>query len=406
MSTHEGPLAGTRVLDLSTMIAGPLTASVLADYGADVVKVENPLTGDPMRQFGAERDGEGLYWKSLSRGKKSVALDLRRPRVQALVRSWVRHFDVVVENFRPGTLERWGLAPDALLTSHPGLVVLRVTAYGQDGPYADRAGFGTLAEAMTGVASPAADGRRPLLPDFPLADVMAGQLGATAVLSALRAKDRDGMGDVIDLAIYEAVLKLLEMRILDSDANKDDAPAGSAYGAVAPRGAYRCGDGAWMALSGSTPSVVERLLRTIGGQRLVDDPRFSDNLARVRHATELDALITAWCSERTRDEAVEQLTAAGCAVGPLATVRSMLDDPQVIARDSVPAVDDEHLGTLRMTNVFPRFGVHGCRLPAPGPREVGGHTLDVLSSDLGLDRADLTRELADDHVAPSMKGQR
>lgn len=369
------------------MIAAPLAASALADYGAEVVKLENPSQGDHLRHFGPQKDGQGLYWKALGRGKKSVALDLREPHVQDLVRRWVTTFDVLVENFRPGTLERWNLAPADLLAANPGLVVLRVTAYGQEGPYKGRPGFGTLAEAMTGVAAVSgwAD-RPPLLPSFPLADIMAGQLGATAVLAALRARDRDGRGDVIDLAIYEAVLKLLEVNVLEYDQlGREHARTGNSYGAAAPRGSYLCADGEWLALSGSTQTVAMRLLRAVGGEELASDPRFRTNAERTANVTALDEHISAWCRVHTRDEAIEELTAAGCAVGPLESVATMLDNPQVQARGSIARVEDDLLGPLRMTNVFPQFAHHPCSVPPPGPATIGADTEAVLTADLGLD---------------------
>jgi crotonobetainyl-CoA:carnitine CoA-transferase CaiB-like acyl-CoA transferase len=363
------PLAGLRVLDMSTMIAAPLAASALADYGAEVVKVENPAHGDHLRHFGPQKEGQGLYWKALGRGKKSVALDLRQPNVQALVREWIGTFDVLIENFRPGTLEKWNLAPAELMERYPSLVVLRVTAYGQEGPYRDRPGFGTLAEAMTGVAAVSGwEDRPPLLPAFPLADIMAGQLGATAVLAALRAREGDGRGDVIDLAIYEAALKLLEVNVLEYDQlGREYGRTGNTYGAAAPRGSYLCADGEWLALSGSTQTVAMRILHAIGGEELANDPRFQTNVERITNVAALDERISAWCRTKTRDEAIAELSAAGCAVGPLETVSSMLENPQVRARGSIVTVEDETLGPVRMTNVFPRFSHHRCEVPTPGP---------------------------------------
>lgn len=377
------------------MIAAPTTAAMLADYGAEVVKVENPRGGDHLRHFGPQQNGEGLYWKALARGKKSVALDLRTPQIQELVRAWVGTFDVVVENFRPGTLERWNLAPADLLELHPGLVVLRVTAYGQEGPYRDRPGFGTLAEAMTGVAAVSGwEDRPPLLPAFPLADIMAGQLGAAAVLAALRARDSDGEGDIIDLAIYEAVLKLLEINVLEYDQlGTEHKRKGNTYGPAAPRGSYLCADGEWLVLSGSAQTVAMRLLQAIGGEQFASDPRFATNVQRTAHVAELDEVISAWCQQRTRDEAIAELTAAGGAVGPLETVATMLDNPQVRARESIAVVKDDSLGELRMTNVYPRFTRHPCTVPAPGPSQIGSATAQILSTDLQLDPQHLQRVL-------------
>lgn len=386
-----GPLTGLRVLDLSTMIAAPLTASLLADYGADVVKVERPGVGDFVRRFGGQKSGQGLYWKALGRGKRSVALDLHRPRAQELLRRWVSSFDVLIENFRPGTLERWRLAPNLLRDIAPHLVVLRVTAYGQDGPYRDRPGFGTLAEALTGLASVSGyEDRPPLLPAYPLADILAGQMGAAAVLASVRHRDRTGNGDTIDLAIYEAAMKLVELNILEYDQlGLEQGRTGNRYGAAAPRSSYQCSDGLWIALSATTQPLAERVLRTVGGQELVDDPRFRTNADRVRHVEELDRCIAKWCAERDRDTAISEFTDMGCAVGPLESVSTMLDNPQVLARESVTRVHDIALGDVAMTNVFPRFENAGCGLRSLGPTEVGEDTDDILAAELGLTKKEL-----------------
>ncbi len=379
-------LAGLRVLDLSTMIAAPTTATILGDYGADVVKVEMPGTGDFVRRFGRQKDGQGLYWKALSRGKRSVALDLRRPEGRDLVLRWVERFDVLIENFRPGTLERWGLAPADLRAANPRLVVLRVTAYGQDGPYRDRPGFGTLAEALAGLAAVSGfEDRPPLLPAYPLADIMAGNLGATAVLAALVRRDATGTGDTIDLAIYEAALKLVEINVLEyQQTGSEHGRTGNRYGPAAPRGSYQCRDGLWIALSGSTQPMAQHVLRTVGGEDLVEDPRFRTNADRVRHVQELDDLIAGWCRTRDRDDAIAELTAGGCAVAPLESVATMLENPQVRHRGSIVTVEDDDLGPLAMTNVYPAFQDGGTAVGRPGPAHVGADTDEVLAADLGL----------------------
>jgi crotonobetainyl-CoA:carnitine CoA-transferase CaiB-like acyl-CoA transferase len=386
-SQPTGPLDGLRVLDLSTMIAAPLAATILGDYGAEVVKVEMPGTGDFVRRFGAQKDGQGLYWKALSRGKTSVALDLRKPEAKALLLEWIGQFDVLVENFRPGTLEKWGLDPVELRAANPRLVVLRVTAYGQDGPYREQPGFGTLAEALAGLASVSGfEDRPPLLPAYPLADIMAGNLGATSVLAAIQRRHVTGTGDTIDLAIYEAALKLVEINILEyQQLGTEHGRQGNRYGPAAPRGSYLCSDGLWIALSGSTQPMAQHVLRTIGGEELLTDPRFLTNADRVRHVHELDDLIAAWCLTRERDDALAELTAGGCAVGPLESVATMMDNPQVRHRGSVTTVDDPDLGPLAMTGVFPHFQDSPTTIGRPGPAEVGQDTDDVLARDLGLD---------------------
>lgn len=384
----RGPLAGVRVLDASTMIAAPTTAATLADFGAEVIKIERPGSGDPVRRYGPQRNGEGLYWKALARNKRSVALDLHSAEAQALLLRWLPSFDVFIENFRPGTLERWNLAPARMLEAAPHLVVLRVTAFGQDGPYRDRAGFGTLAEAMTGIASVSGYGDRPpLLPAFPLADIMAGQMGAAAVCAAYSRRLRSGAGEIIDLAIYEAVMKLVESQLTAYAANATlHARLGNRMEDTAPRGAYRCVDGAYIALSGSTQAVAERVLQTIGGATLAADPRFRTNADRVANGAVLDDLIDAFCSQRSRDDVIALFNAAGCAVGPLETIDSVFANPQIRSRGSLVELEDPHLGTVTINNAFPRFTHAGAPPLTPGPAAVGADTAEVFARELGIER--------------------
>jgi crotonobetainyl-CoA:carnitine CoA-transferase CaiB-like acyl-CoA transferase len=393
--SEGGPLAGVRVLDCSTMIAAPTTAATLADFGAQVVKLERPGIGDTVRRFGAQRNGQGLYWKALSRNKKSVALDFHAPRAQELFLRWLPSFDVFIENFRPGTLERWNLAPERLLAAASHLVILRLTAFGQEGPYRDRAGFGTLAEAMTGIASVSGyDDRPPLLPAFPLSDIMAGQAAAAAVCAAYCRRLKTGRGDVIDFAIYEAALKLVELQLIEFKANGTlHQRLGNRLEDTAPRGAYLCADGSWVALSGSTQAVAERVLRTIGGEELVRDPRFGTNAERVRNGAALDALIEAFCERRSRDEAIAIFNEAGCAVGPLETIDSVFENPQIAARGSLACLDDPDLGQVWINNAFPKFRDPGAPALTPGPSAVGADTVEVLGRELGIAGEEL-RELA------------
>ena len=389
----NGPLAGVRVLDCSTMIAAPSTAAMLADFGADVIKLERPGSGDHVRPYGAQKNGVGLYWKALGRNKKSVAFDLHGAEAQALLLRWLPQFDIFIENFRPGTLERWNLGPDRLLGAAPHLVLLRVTAFGQDGPYRDRAGFGTLAEAMTGIAAVSGyDDRPPLLPAFPLADVMAGQAAAAAVCAAYARRLRTGEGEVIDFAIYEAVMKLVESQLTEYAANGTlHRRLGNRMEDTAPRGAYRCGDGRYVALSGSTQEVAERVLRTIGGDALAADARFRTNADRVANGEALDAIIDGFCEQRPRDEVIAILTAAGCAVGPLESIDSVFENPQIAARGSLARLADPELGEVVVNNAYPRFARAGAPPLEPGRSVVGADTAAVLRRDLGLGDDDLRR---------------
>ena len=395
---RPGPLAGIRVLDIATMIAAPLTASILGDYGAEVVKVELPGPGDTVRRMGTQRDGVGLYWRTLGRNKQSVALDLRVPAAQELLLRWLPSFDVLIENFRPGTLDRYNLSVERLRALHPRLVILRMTAFGQTGPYRSRQGFGTLAETMSGAASVLVKGMRglssdrPALTSFPLADVTAGLAGVNGVLAALLHAQRTGVGETIDLAIYEAMLKFMELEILNHGEDGGQPPGDDKRRPdAAPRGVFHCLDDRWIALSGSTQPVAERILALVGGPEMAKDPRFLTNELRVANVEELDDLIDAWCSQRSSDEAVAQISAAGGAVCLVETVETLLSNPQVLARNAIVEVQDETSKPLRMTNVVPRFEGHNTMPPQPAPAIVGAHTREVLARDLGIDPAEFER---------------
>ena len=393
---QDGPLSGERVLDMATMIAAPLAASILGDYGAEVVKIELPGRGDTGRKMGAQKNGIGLYWRSLGRNKSTVALDLHQKDAQDLVKKWICQFDVLIENFRPGTLDRYNLGVEALRRIHPKLVVLQVTAFGQTGPYRERHGFGTLAETMSGVSSVLVkdirgfSNERPALTSFPLGDVTAGLVGVNGILAALYRAQKTGQGEVIDLAIYEALLKFMELEIISYDAETPPVVSTQRKPDSAPRGVYQCCDGHWIAISASTQPVAARFLKLLGGDALVSDPRFLNNELRVAHVEALDQLIDHWCGLLPAEEATRLLSEAGCAVGPVETVASLLTNPQVVARQSILDVPDEALGNLHMTNVIPRFESFPPQLPVPGAVEIGAHTVALLQRDLNLSDAEIT----------------
>lgn len=368
------------------MVAAPLCATILGDYGAEVVKLEHPKQGDPARHFATEKYGEAIYWKSLSRNKLSAALDLHDPQVQSLVRRWLGTFDIFIENFRPGTLERWNLDPNDLLKEHPRLVVLRTTAFGQSGPYRDRAGFGTLAEAMSGIAAVSGwEDRPPLLPPLALADIMAALLSASAALAAyLRAKET-GAGEIIDCAIYEAAMKLTELQLMAYDqTGQIPRRLGNELEFTAPRGAFESSDGLWVALSGSSQSIAERFLHAIGGEAMANDPRFKTNADRIANGDALNRAIEAWCKVRTRQEILDALIPLGCAIGPLETVDTIFDNPQVRHRKSFIDVSDSVFGSLKMLRAIPEFLRSEPAQIRPGPSEIGGDTTMLLQRDLGL----------------------
>jgi crotonobetainyl-CoA:carnitine CoA-transferase CaiB-like acyl-CoA transferase len=354
--TDERPLAGLRILELATIIAGPFAGMLLADFGADVIKVEHPA-GDPARALGNKKNGSALDWKRLARNKRLVALDLHDPEAQATVRRLAATADVVIENFRPGTLERWGLGWDRLSADNPGLVLLRVTGWGQDGPYAPRPGFGSITEAMAGFA--AINGDRdgpPLLPPFGLADHLSGLYGAFSILTALRERDRSGRGQVIDLAIYESLFSILGSMVIDYDQlGFVQERMGNRVHYSAPRNVYRTADDEWVALSGSTPNTARRVFTVIGRPELADDPRFLDNAARLAHADELDALVAEWIGAHPLDEVLTRFEQAEVALAPVQAMDRIFTDPHFLAREAIVSVPDPELGPIRMQGVFPKL---------------------------------------------------
>ncbi|MEU7815769.1 CoA transferase [Pseudonocardia sp. NPDC049154] len=383
-------LEGLRVLDASTLFAGPLAATLLGDHGAEVIKIEHPR-GDPARTHGVQRDGVGLWWKMLARNKKSVTLMLSTPRGQELFRELAADADVVIENFRPGTLERWGLGWEELSARNPRLVLARVTGFGQFGPYASRPGFGTLAEAMSGFAAITGepDGP-PTLPPFGLADGVAALTTAFGIMTALRARETTGRGQVLDMAIIEPLLHLLGPQVIGYDQLGVLQPrTGNRSTNNAPRNTYRCADGRWVAVSTSAQSIAERVMRLVGAPELIDEPWFASGAARAEHVEELDAAVGAWIAARDRDEVIEAFEKAEAAVAPIYTAADVLADPQFAALGSIVRVDDEELGPIRFQNVPFRLSETPGRVRSAGPR-LGRDTAEVLGR-YGVDTAELER---------------
>jgi crotonobetainyl-CoA:carnitine CoA-transferase CaiB-like acyl-CoA transferase len=345
-------LAGVRVLDVATLFAAPLSATLLADYGAEVIKVEHP-SGDPARKYGARHENVALWWKVLARNKQAITLNLGSPEGQRIFLEMAEHADVVVENFRPGTLERWGLGYDALSAVNPRLILLRVTAFGQFGPYARRPGFGTLAEAMSGLAGITGepDGP-PLLPSFPLADTIAGLTAAFAIMTALWARERTGQGQVIDLAIIETMLAAMGAQVTTYDQTGEiPARMGNRSPNNAPRGVYRTADGKWVALSTSAQSIAERVMRLVGREDLIAKPWFATGPSRAKHVDELDAAVGGWIGKRSRDEVIEAFEKAEAAIAPVYDIADVMRDPQYAALGTIVEVVDDELGSFRTHNV-------------------------------------------------------
>lgn len=350
----DGPLSGLTVVDIATLFAGPLAATHLGDFGADVTKVEHPRRPDAARGHGASRNGVGLWYKTIGRNKHSITANLSDAAGAEVLRRLVADADVLIENFRPGTLERWGLAPADLLSLNPRLVVARVTAFGQTGPYASRPGFGSLAEAMSGFAAVTGepDGP-PTLPPFGLADGIASLATAFAVLAAVRARDLTGRGQVIDLSILEPILAMLGGQLtLYDQLGLVQERRGNRSVNNAPRNCYQTRDGNWVAVSTSSQSVAERVLRLVGRPEYLDEPWFATGQGRAEHADELDAAVAGWIGERDTAEVLARFTEAQAAVAPIYDVRGIVADPQVQARGTVLTVEDEDLGALQMQNVL------------------------------------------------------
>jgi crotonobetainyl-CoA:carnitine CoA-transferase CaiB-like acyl-CoA transferase len=384
-------LQGLKVLDVATLFAGPLAATMLGDHGADVVKIEHPR-GDPSRTHGAQRDGVGLWWKMLGRNKQAITLNLSSPEGQEVFRTLAADADVVIENFRPGTLERWGIGPEVLHEANPGLVLARVTGFGQFGPYSSRPGFGTLAEAMSGFAAITGepDGP-PTLPPFGLADGVAALTTAFGIMTALRAREQTGRGQVLDMAIIEPLLTVLGPQLIAYDQLGELQPRhGNRSSNNAPRNTYECADGRWVAVSTSAQSIAERVMRLVGRPELIDEPWFATGGQRAQHADELDDAVGAWIAERDRDEVVAAFEKAEAAVAPIYTAADVLADPQYAALGSVVTVDDDELGPIRFQNVPFRLSETPGRVRTAGPR-LGEHTAEVLARH-GID-ADRLAEL-------------
>ena len=373
-----------RVLDLATLFAGPIAATLLGDFGADVVKVEHPRKPDPSRGHGPSKDGVGLWWKHLGRNKRNVTLDLSTPGGRDVLLRFAASCDVIIENFRPGTLERWGLGWAELSAANPRLVLARVTAFGQFGPYAGRPGFGTLAEAMSGFAAATGEpGGPPTLPPFGLADSVAALATAFAVMAALAGRDRTGAGQVVDMAIIEPMLAVLGPQLIWYDQLGYVQPRlGNRSTNNAPRNTYRTADGSWLAVSSSAQSVAERVIRLVGRPELADEQWFATGTGRAAHAEEIDAAVGDWIARHDRVEVVTAFEEAQAAVAPIYDVRDVMTDPQYGALGTVVRVDDEELGPLRMQNVLFRLSVTPGAVRWTG-RPHGADTTEVLT-ELGL----------------------
>jgi crotonobetainyl-CoA:carnitine CoA-transferase CaiB-like acyl-CoA transferase len=393
---RQGPLDGLRVVDCSGMIAGGFATTQLADFGADVIKVEHPEGADPLREWPPYDEGVSLWWKSIARNKRCVTLDLSTAAGSALLLDLIDGADVLVENFRPGTMEQWGLGPDRLHEANPGLIVVRQSGYGQTGPRSDKPGFGTVAEGISNWAH--VNGfpdSKPLLPPISLGDLTAANFAVQGVMFALFERDvgRGGgsdEGQVIDMSLYEPLFRLFLSEVEAYDRlGEVRERIGNHHESAAPRNVYETADG-YMTLSASAQSIFENVAEAIGRPDIVDDPRFATNEARVDHADELDEIIEAWTRERSTDEAIAAMEAADAIVGPVYDMADIFEDEQYAARNDIVEMDDEDLGSLQTAAPVPRLTRTPGTVDHAGPGH-GQHNDEVYLSELGLDEAEYDR---------------
>ena len=385
----EGPLAGLRVIEMGTLIAGPFCGQILGDFGAEVIKLEDPKSGDPMRQWGRSLPkGLSPWWPVIGRNKKSVTVDLRGAEGQALARDLIAKSDVVVENFRVGGLEKWGLGYEALSKDNPRLVMARVTGYGQTGPLATRAGYGLIGEAMGGLRHVIGEpDRPPARAGVSIGDSLAAMHAALGVMMALHARERTGRGQVVDAALYESVLGVMENLVTEYQlTGYVRERSGAILPGIAPSSAYPCAGGDMILIGGNGDNVFARLCAAMGQPELKDEPKFIDHAARGRNQAELDEIVGAWTRGWTLDALLAHLEAESVPCGRIYRAPDMLEDPQYLARDSIVETDHPVFGRIKMQNAFPKMSETPGRVRWPGPT-LGQHTDEVLAQVAGYDAA-------------------
>jgi len=380
----RGALTGLKAVELGQLIAGPFSAKTLADFGADVIKIEPPGAGDPLRQWRLIKDGTSVWWQVQSRNKRSLALDLRQSEGQAIVRKLISEADILIENFRPGAMESWGLGPDALLELNPGLIMLRISGYGQTGPYKDKPGFGVVAEAMGGLRHLSAEpGRLPVRVGVSIGDTLASLHGVIGILMALHEKQTSGLGQVIDVALYEAVFNCMESLLPEYSAfGAVRGPAGSALPGIAPSNAYLCKDGKCALIAGNGDSIFKRLMAAIGRDDLAVDPTLADNAGRVQRVEEIDAAIGAWTSKLNVAQVLSVLDQAAVPAGRIYTVEDIAADPHYLARGMLADVSLSDGSVLKVPGMVPKLS----RTPGQHRRNAPslGQDTDALLLELGI----------------------
>ena len=389
IAAPTGPLAGLKVVELGQLIAGPFAAKTLGDFGADVIKIEAPRTGDPLRQWRLLKDGTSVWWQVQSRNKRSVALDLRQAEAQDIVRKLAQDADVLIENFRPGAMEGWGLGPDDLLKLNPRLIMLRISGYGQTGPYRDRPGFGVVAEAMSGLRHLSGEpGRVPVRVGVSIGDTLAALHGVIGILMALQHRHVSGKGQVIDVALYEAVFNCMESLLPEYSAfGAVRGPAGSALPGIAPSNAYLCGDGGYALIAGNGDSIFKRLMLCIKRPDLAADPALADNTGRVARVQEIDTAIGQWTAGLTVDEVLAALETADVPAGKIYTVADIAADPHYAARGMLQKVQMDDGSELAVPGFVPKLSA------TPGSQRRNapalGQDTDVVLREVGLTEAQI-----------------
>ena len=382
-NTSNMALQGLKVIEMGQLIAGPFASKLLGEFGADVIKIEPPGVGDPLRKWRKIKDGTSLWWHVQSRNKRSLTLDLKQTEAQDIVRKLVAEADVLVENFRPGTLEGWGLGYDALKAINPRLIMLRISGYGQTGPYRDLPGFGVIGEAMGGLRHLSGyPGQAPVRVGISIGDSLSSLYGVIGVLLALQERARSGEGQEIDVALYESVFAMMESLIPEYDAfGYIREPAGSALPGITPSNSYPCKDGSYVLIAGNGDSIYKRLMNLIGRDDLGNDPRLAQNDGRSQHAELIDGAIAEWSAQRSRDEVIEALKGARVPAGYPYTAADIVQDPHYLARQMIEQVQTS-VGPLKVPGVLPKLSRTPGRIGTGGP-QLGEHNDDILAG-LGL----------------------
>ena len=383
--TSDGPLADLVVIEMGSLIAGPFCGQILGDFGAEVIKVEDPKVGDPMRQWGRSLPkGLSPWWPVIGRNKKSVGLDLRTPEGQAIARTLISQADVVIENFRPGAMEKWGLGYDVLSKDNPGLIMARISGFGQTGPYSQRAGYGLIGEAMGGLRHVTGEpDRPPARAGISIGDSLAAMHSVMGITMALHHRARTGQGQVIDAALYESVLAVMENLVTEYDiTGYVRERSGSVLPGIAPSNAYPCANGEMILIGGNGDNVYARLTEAMGRPDLKVDPKFADHASRGANQQELDGIIAHWTSGHALADLLTLLQNQGVPASRVFRAPDMLEDPQFTARDAIVSVDHEVFGPIRMQNAFPKLSATPGRVRWPGPK-LGEHTDAVLAERAG-----------------------